>query len=340
MINVGMIGFGGIAQAHKAAYKALVQQGKNVHLEAVCDIDPDRFQKNTKINIKTDNGLLDEDVHCYTDLDKMLASEQIDLIDICLPTPLHADMAIAMLKRGYHVLSEKPMSRNYIDCQRMLAAAEKAKGRLMIGQCLRFYPQYDYLKQCIDDGRYGRPRSAFFQRLSGPPVWGWNNWYMDYEKSGGCITDMHIHDIDMARYLFGEPKAVSCCTQDDISQSAIVHTRLYYDNLPVLAIGDWSLTGYNFQHKYSVGFEKASVVFENDQVSVYPKDGGTPFSPDIHPRDGIEGEIEYLIGLIETDSLNQKNPPQSAALSLKLIETMRSSAEQGGVTLPFNGALL
>lgn len=336
MINVGMIGFGGIAQAHRAAYQKLIAQGLQVNLAAVCDIDPMRFEKRTVINIDTGSDDLNFTFNRYLSVDEMLENEKLDIIDICLPTPLHASTAVAMLEKGYHVLSEKPMAYNSEDCKRMLDAAEKSGKLLMIGQCLRFYNEYDFVKQCVLDGRFGKPQTAYFSRLSGPPIWGWKNWFMNYSMSGGCLTDMHIHDIDMARHLFGEPNAVVCRTKDSASKSDDVTTVLYYDDISVTAIGQWSLVGYPFAMSYRIRFEKATVAFENGKVTVYPADGSESYSPDITARDGIEGEIEYFVGLIENGASNEKNPPISAAKSLKLIEALRLSAEKGGEKIEFS----
>jgi predicted dehydrogenase len=337
MINIGIIGFGGIAQAHRAAYDSLAKKGVPVCLKAACDTDPEQFKKRIAINLGTADVDESKPLACYTDLEEMLAKESLDLIDICLPTFLHAHFAIDMLGRGYNVLSEKPMARTSQQCQEMVAAAQKAKGRLMIGQCLRFYPQYEYIKDLIDQGTYGRVISGFFERISGPPIWAWQNWFMDYDRSGGCLLDMHIHDLDMMRYLFGEPESVSCRTQDVQSKMDVAHSRLNYADKPVFAVGDWSMDGTPFRHAYRIGFEKATVIFDSNVVTVYPRDGKS-FTADLpYAENGIEREIAYFAGLLESGEENLKNPPESAAQTVRLAEALRDSALQGGTLLPFTG---
>jgi predicted dehydrogenase len=335
MINVGIIGFGGIAQAHRAAYEHLEKRGVPVRLLAACDTDPEQFKRKIEINLGpagTREGL---SLSFYTELEEMLAnsSQKLDLIDICLPTFLHAPYAIDMLRRGYSVLSEKPMARTGELCADMIAAAHASTGQLMIGQCLRFYPQYEFLKELIDQQTYGKVVSAFFERISGPPIWAWQNWFMDYDRSGGCLLDMHIHDLDMIRWLFGEPESVSCRTQDVQSRMDVVHSRLFYEDKPVFAVGDWSLDGCPFKHGYRIGFEKATVIFDSQDVWVYPRDGQA-FRADLaYEQGGIEREIEYYVNLIKTSGVNQKNPPESAAASVGLAELLRDSALQGGKRL-------
>lgn len=337
MIKAGIIGFGGIAQAHKRAYKQLHANGIPVKLSAICDIEPEKFTGKSRINLvdKTGDETGTMNAAFYTDADEMCAKEKLDMIDICLPTPLHAPMAIKMLEKGYHVLSEKPMAINYEECLRMLDSAEKTGRQLMIGQCLRFYPQYRFLKEVIDTGKYGTVISAFFERLSHPPVWGWKNWFMDESKSGGCILDLHIHDIDMARYLFGEPEEVACTARKVYSGCDTVHTRLFYRDKMVAATGDWALaSSFPFKHSYRINLEKASIVFENNIVTVFENDG-TAYHPELAGTDGITNEISYFVEIIKSNRKNILNPAESAATTVKLIETMKRSAAMNGAKETF-----
>ena len=83
-------------------------------------------------------------------------------------------------------------------------------------------------KKLVDEGTYGKVKSALLQRKSAPPYWGWDNWYLDYSRSGGAIMDLHIHDIDYARCAFGEPKEVSCSTADIVSGKATLESLSEY----------------------------------------------------------------------------------------------------------------
>ena len=328
MLNAAIIGYGGIAQAaHVPAYKKLEEMGK-ARLVAACDVNPEQFEKKLEINLGA-AGEGPAGLRTYTDLEKMLASEELDLIDVCLPTDLHAKYAIDMLNRGYHVQSEKPMARTYEDCARMVDAASKAKGRLMIGQCLRFGGEYLFLKDAIDNGTYGKPVSAVFRRQSAPPLWASENWFMDFARSGGCLLDMHVHDIDIARFLFGEPDSVSCVAVDLYSGSDVAHSRLIYDKLAVLAVGDWSQQGTKFAADYRVGFEKATVICEAGAVTVYPREGEA-YKPEISGDNMYFKEIEYLIDTAVSGAQNDRNPPESAAATIRLCEALQKSANDKG----------
>lgn len=333
MLNAAIIGFGGIAQAvHVPGWKTLEERGK-ARLVAVYDIDPAKFTQKQVINIGS-SGDIPDDIHMYTDLEEMLSKEKIDIIDICIPTFLHAQMAVDMLKRGYSVHSEKPMARTYEQCLTMIGAAKVTGKNLMIGQCLRFSSEYLFLKDSVENETFGKPLSAVFRRMSDPPIWSWNNWLMNHEYSGGCLMDLNIHDIDMVRFLFGEPDMVSCVTQDVYSIDDIAHSRFFYKNLAVLTIGDWSLHGVGFSHDYRVGFEKATIIYENGIVTVYPRED-EKYVPVLDTESMYTRELEFFVDSIVNGEENTVNPPESAAATIKLIETLKKSSQMNGATIKF-----
>lgn len=332
MLKGALVGFGGIARmAHLDGWKTLEEKGLG-KLVAACDIDENQFSKKTAINIGSSDVQME--LRRYTDLEQMLATEEIDVIDICVPTPLHASIACALLRRGYHVHCEKPMARTSGQCDEMIKAARESGSKLMIGQCLRFSNPYLFIKESIENNTFGKPLSAVFRRMSSPPVWASNNWYMDHKQSGGCLFDMHIHDIDMIRFLFGEPKAVSCVTRDVYSGDDIAHSRLIYDNLAVFAIGDWSLQGVSFSADYRIGFEKATVILEDGKVTVYPREGEA-WTPEFVSESMYMKELEFFLSEVVPGKANEVNPPESAAKTIQLIETLKASAQQSGAITEF-----
>ena len=184
MFRVAFIGFGGIAHSnHIKPHFEFIKEGKT-ELVAVCDIRPNVFDKAIAINIGIGACELPESVKRYTDYKEMLAKEDIDVVIVCVPTFLHAEVTIYALETGHHVLCEKPMSLTYEQCLKMIEASKKAGKKLMIGQCVRFASPSKYIKKLVDEGTYGKVKSALLQRKSAPPYWGWDNWYLDYSRSG------------------------------------------------------------------------------------------------------------------------------------------------------------
>ena len=338
MLRAALIGFGGIAKAHRKAFAKLEEQGIAT-LVCAHDINPDAFTAKIAINIDSDAVDLPEHINFYTDLDEMFAKEQFDFVDICVPSFLHSKISCDVLRRGYHVMCEKPMALHYEDCAAMMRAAEESGKELMIGQCLRFYPAFDYIKAAIDDKRFGKVTGGFFNRLSEPPYWGWEQWFMDPERSGGCITDLHVHDVDIIRYLFGEPEAVSCHASTTVCRHDTVHTSFFYgDSTPITAIGDWTLTGVPFHANCRIDFELATVTLEgSSKLTVYPKNGDAkPYAVELKSISGQEGELAYFCDVINGKIKNERNPASSAANTIRLVEHMRRSADACGALTPFS----
>ncbi len=329
-VRVAMIGYGGIGHSHAAGYRRLAERGAPVRLVAVLDINPAKFTGTVEINTGTGASELPCGAKAYTSLEEMVAAEEFDMVDICLPTYLHKEYAVKFLDMGKHVLSEKPMALSSADCEEMIAAAKRNDRRLMIGQCLRFNAAYEYLKQCTD-GRYGKLSRLSMYRLSLMPDWGFENWFADHARSGGCILDMHIHDVDMARYLLGEPKAVSSWSVNaGVMDDQVQRSHLFYDGCDVLIDGSWDeVKGSPFTVGYRARFEKAELVFEQTKVTLYEV-GKAPEEITLPAINHMAEEIDFLAHLIlDPTAVNEKNPPESAAATVRLIEKLRESARRG-----------
>ncbi len=123
---------------------------------------------------------------------ELIHSDEIDLVDICVPTPFHLDLALAAIKAGKHVLCEKPLARTAADARRIARAAEKGAGFFMPAMCLRFWPEWAWLKKAVEKGTYGKVISAEFRRVGAVPP----GWFVRGDLSGGAILDLHLHDTD------------------------------------------------------------------------------------------------------------------------------------------------
>ncbi len=121
---------------------------------------------------------------------------------------MHREAVEKVAAAGKHVQCEKPMAMNAEECDAMIAATKKAGVKFMIGQVLRFWPEYVVIKEILDSGRLGRVKWASATRMSPPPTWSWNGWLFDPKKSGGGVLDLHIHDIDTLNWMLGVPKKV------------------------------------------------------------------------------------------------------------------------------------
>lgn len=340
MVKVGLIGFGFMGRMHFDTYNRLASEGFPVQLKAICDIRIEEL-KNGKAdgNIATEQEVYDlTPYQLYDDIETMLATEKLDVIDITLPTPLHADLTCRLLERGYHVLCEKPIARTLAEGERMAEAAERTGNQLLIGQCLRFWPAYEYLKACVEDGRYGAVKAGCFYRGSGAP----QGWFLNGELSGGCLLDMHIHDTDMIHWLLGKPDRVSTVGRNVITGSGydIVSTQYGYPNGAVInAQADWTFAGeHGFVMGYRVNFETCTIVFERGTVHVHPA-GEPSFSPELSADSGYYRQIRYFLDIIEKGEANTISTAASAAGSLAIIEAEQRSADNGSAWVEVRAAV-
>lgn len=335
MLKAALIGLGGMGRGHFDNYKRLMKEGAPVKLAAVCDIDPAKF-KIAKVDFNID-GIVSEkqdfsSFNQYTDAAEMLEKEKPDLVSIAIPTYLHAEMSIRCLRAGANVFCEKPMALNPADCQKMIDTAKECGKRLMIGQCLRFWGEYEAAKKLIESGELGKPIGGYFWRGGGSPAPDISNWYLHREMSGGALFDQHVHDIDMIQYLFGMPRAVSSVGRAVFPESGqdTVSTNYIYDgDYAINAQDDWTLKGHGFSMTFRINFEGGTLYMDHAGFRVSKADG-TTFTPDYDKDNAYYKEIKYLINLIQNGGENTVNPPEQSLLAIKIASAEALSAYNHG----------
>ena len=331
-LEVAIVGFGFMGRTHYGVWKKL----RNARVACVCDSNLAQITAKTKGNLDVaDNSSLPAEVRIYSDFDKMMDAERLDVVDITLPTPLHAPMAIKALTRGVNVLCEKPMAVDAKTCDRMLAAERKSKGRLMIAQCVRYWPEYRVLKEYVDSGKYGRVIAADFTRFSPAPVWnrGGKCWFLDETQSGGVALDMHLHDTDEIHFLFGKPSSVSSRSHLHKDGWTDFITTVYgYKDKVVTSSSSWAMTpSFVWESGFRVVFEKAVVVANSHAQSplvVYPEKG-KPFSPKLPKANGYETEIKTFAAWIGGEAGAEPVRAKSARNSVAIVDAERKSARMG-----------
>lgn len=176
-------------------------------LKAVCDIDE---KKANAIGEEFNSSI-------YYDIDSLLERESdIDVISVCTPNGLHAEHSIKALKKGFHVLCEKPMCINVHDCGRMIQEAERANKRLFIVKQNRFNPPVQLVKNLIDTGKLGKIYSiqlnCFWNRNE--KYYSESNWKGTKELDGGTLFTQFSHFIDLLYYMIGDIKEALSFTEN------------------------------------------------------------------------------------------------------------------------------
>ena len=151
--------------------------------------------------------------HTETDWRKAVERDDVDAVDISLPQHLHHEVAIAAANAGKHIFCEKPMALTLANAEAMLAAAERAKVKHFVNHNYRRVPAVALAKRLIDEGRIGRIfhwRGAYQQDWIVDPDFPLT-WHLRKETAGtGPHGDLNSHSVDLAHYLVGDIKSVSC----------------------------------------------------------------------------------------------------------------------------------
>lgn len=200
-LKVAIIGCGGIANGKHLP--ALAKKTDVLEFAAFCDIIPERAEK-----AKTEYGT--EESLVVADYKELLDNASIDVVHVCTPNDSHAEITIAFLEAGKHVMSEKPMAKTAAAAREMLAVSERTGKLLTVGYNNRFRPDSLYLKQLCEEGELGEIyyAKAHSIRRRAVPTWGV---FLDEEKQGGGpLIDIGTHALDLTLWMMNnyEPKVV------------------------------------------------------------------------------------------------------------------------------------
>ena len=319
MLKVGLIGCGFMGTMHANCYKNI----PGVELAAVADIRP---EKACEIAAGTSAVI-------YKDGKDLIAQAQVDIIDICLPTYLHAEYALLAMDKVKYLFVEKPVTLTVAEAEVLMEKRAQTGCNVQVGQVIRFWDEYVVLRQIVQENRYGKVVNANFRRLSSSPDWGWNNWLHDVSLSGGAAQDLHIHDIDYVLSVFGEPNSLSCIRNKIGEANSYINTVMNYNDFVVGVEGTWALpSAHPFQASFRVVFENAVVENDGGQFILYTAEGAQPIhipKKDMVVQGGTQGNISDLGGyyneLVYFTQQAQAGAPieqaslEAAAASLKFL---------------------
>ena len=327
MLKYAIVGFGGLGKVHFSGYEQIKNQ-VDVELVAFCDVEESAFASKTATNLGADNsGEVKGNI--YYSIEDLLANEQLDFIVSAVPTYLHEEIAVKAMEKGVHVFSEKPMSLTLEACENMIAKAKEKNLKLMVGQCLRFWPEYVKARDIVKSGEYGKVVRADFQRISCTPKWGWQNWFMDTEKSGGAALDLHVHDVDFINFAFGMPNSVTSVATNYVTKYDSMTTTYRYDDFVVTATGEWGChDNYPFSVGYFIRMEKATLEFKNGKVALYKEDG-TKEDVAVEASSAYVNEVVEFARNIINDEVSKINPPEESRNSIRLALAEIESADKG-----------
>lgn len=314
MLNFALVGCGFMGRMHATVLDLL----PNARLVAVVDKDHGR-----RAEFEAKYG-----VPGFDTLEDAAHAVQLDAVDICLPTHLHREFTEKAAGLGLHVMCEKPMARTVADADAMIRACATANVRLMVGHCIRFWPEYHHLYTLRDRGELGNLLSVNLTRYGAFPSWSADNWLADETKAGGGALDMHIHDTDFALHLLGEPVSFSSYGTDDGRGIGQIFTTMYFKSGAIAHLeGGWNLPeGTPFKMAFRAIFEKGAAIFDGGPLTIFrphqaPEvvefektkvEGGG----NIADLGGYMPELAYFVDKVLADEPFAFNPPDSSRESL------------------------
>ncbi len=264
-------------------------------------------------------------VRKYNEWRNLISDAELDIVDICLPTDMHAEVAIAALQAGKHVLCEKPMALSADDCGRMEDAAAQAGRILMIGQVLRFWPEYKALKSYAISGEYGPFRQATFTRRCALPDW--SKWLPDEARSGGALLDFLVHDVDQALWLFGIPQRVAAKQLG--SGDAVMATLIYPGGPEVRIQGGWFGAGTPFSMSFLVRADRAEFELTPDGLLLSDMSGQRK-KVEVESGDAYAAEFNYFLDCCRDGKQPELCMPHDSAAAVKVALAIKESRAKDG----------
>lgn len=337
MIKVGLVGYGFMGHMHAQCYAAA-----GARVAAVADVETEKRKE------------AEEKLKCFTfpSLGELLETVEVDLVDVCTPTYLHEAAVVEAAAAGKNILCEKPMSLTLKSCDRMIKSVRKAGVRFMVGQVIRFWPEYQVVKELVDSGIYGRAEWVSARRLSPAPNWAWQDWLLDPVRSGGGVLDLHVHDLDYLNWLLGAPKRVLSTGAPGPHgglDSVITLAWEHESGARSCAEGSLALApAFPFNMGLVVACEKATIRFDSaasPTLMVYPA-GAPAYAPplpapeigdstetqgNIGSLGGYYNEIKYYLDCLEAGRAPAVVTPETAREAVRFCLAAAESARTGKI---------
>lgn len=331
MIQFAIVGMGFIADKHIAA----IQNAEGANLLAICDTNPERLL------------IDDENVLKYTDLDKMLTENpQIDVVNICVPSGLHATLTKAVAKHKKHIVTEKPMALNSSDALEMMEIAKDAGVKLSIVHPNRYRPAIMEVRGLMDAGKFGKisHANATVRWNRGQAYYDQAPWRGTKQFDGGVLMNQAIHNLDLLLWFMGPVKSVQgmVATRFRDIETEDVATALIEFESGALGVVEAATTVYpqNLEESLSIFGETASVKVSGKNavfIDTWDVEGysseevealKTKIQNDPWGKKGHDCIIEDMVAAI-----NEDREPEVGGLDgynpVRLIEAIIESSETG-----------
>lgn len=268
-------------------------------------------------------------------------AEDVDIVDVCTPTFAHKEGVLAAAKAGKPVVCEKPLARHLEDAAEMIAACEAAGVPLFVAQVVRFFPQYARAKEALESGALGEPGVLRLLRAGVFPRPNPDSWYNSFEKGGGVIMDLSIHDLDFARWCCGEVERVFARGLSFAGKSMTDHaliTLKFASGALAHLEGSWASPPGSFRTALELAGTggllewdaldpmpvQTTLRVSDERASKVPQSADSPLYPEDDP---YYLELEHVLETLEAGGSFRVTPQdglEALRLALAAIQSLRS----------------
>jgi UDP-N-acetylglucosamine 3-dehydrogenase len=309
-VRIGLVGAGFMGGVHLNAYAKIPE----VAVVGVADANRE--------NAAAGAGLVG--ARPYSSYDELVAAEDVEVIDVCLPTAFHKDLAVKAAGEGRHVILEKPIARTIEDAREILDAFSGGWPRLFVGHVVRFFPEYVGIKEKIDAGELGTIGVVRTSRRS-PFLRGWNDWYADWRVSGGVLVDLVIHDFDFLRWTLGNIERVYARGVQGREYNRLDYAliTLRFEGGAIAHVeGHWGYPG-PFNYSIEVAGSRAILTADSREPATLDLVGSGTEAPDLASgKSPYERELAHFVGCIATGEEPVVKPEDAyEALRISLAAT-------------------
>lgn len=322
MVKVAIIGAGFIGEIHAECYKKI----KNSELVAIVDkVEKKRNKLANKLNIRG-----------YENIDRLFENEEIECIDICVPSYLHLKILKKAAQAGKHIFCEKPLALTLDDADEMVNLVNENNVRAFVGHVSRFSPEYIKTREIIKKGIIGKPLYGSFKRLAPTPFWFEKDWGFNEKYSGGVTVDLQIHDLDMLIWYFGKPNIIKSQGLYDAKMGGFKHisTAIEFNNGSCgLAETGWAFVkGFPSTREFRILCEKGAIewmfrrTMKKNDLIVYENDGSVN-SLNLKQIDPFLSECQYFINCIENNREIKQSTFEDGRAALELALAAVKSAK-------------
>jgi len=214
---------------------------------------------------------------------------------------LHAAYVRRALKAGKNIFCEKPFTSDAREALALAEAAERSGTKMQIGQCVRFWPEYQAFEAFFRSRRAGRLLSFSLQRRAGRPTYSIGDWLNRGKLSGGAALDLHIHDTDFVHHLLAARRRFTSTGTKDTSGWSHIFTTYHFDGIAVTAEGGWNYPRqWGFQMAFQAVFERGTVEFDSAAIPTLVSTVGSGTKKPLPYRQPRAGKSQSGLGNVSS----------------------------------------